>query len=47
MSRIEFPVNPSEDTLVNLPLLNTAWNLKDQIAAAPSEQDIPVLPDSL
>ena len=30
-----------------LTLLGTAWNLKDQIASAPSEQDIPVLPDSL
>lgn len=30
-----------------LTLLGTAWNLKDQIASAPSEKDIPVLPDSL
>ena len=30
-----------------LTLLGTAWNLKDQIASAPSEQHIPVLPDSL
>lgn len=30
-----------------LALLGAAWNLKDQIAAAPSEEAIPVLPDSL
>lgn len=30
-----------------LALLGAAWTLKDQIAAAPSEEEIPVLPDSL
>lgn len=30
-----------------LTLLSAAWGLKDQIAAAPSEEEIPVLPDSL